>query len=253
MFDDEVVLKNIAKKTAGQSGAQLENIMNEAAIMAARNGRTVINKKDTDEAYDKMTIGLPTGRVYTDVQRKRIAYHEAGHAIIGILSNDFDEIDKVSILPRGSAGGVTIFVPDENSVDGWYTKSYLLKKIRVGLGGHAAEEILFGSDEVTTGAVSDFELVTNIATTMVKRFGFSDVGKFAIGDDSSQYTKRCVDEEVRKIISNEYKNVMFTLEKYGKSLDIVSELLITHETIDGTTAIKALHRLDDNDIKSLMQ
>ena len=253
VFDDEVVLKNIAKKTAGQSGAQLENIMNEAAIMAARNGRTVINKKDTDEAYDKMTIGLPTGRVYTDVQRKRIAYHEAGHAIIGILSNDFDEIDKVSILPRGSAGGVTIFVPDENSVDGWYTKSYLLKKIRVGLGGHAAEEILFGSDEVTTGAVSDFELVTNIATTMVKRFGFSDVGKFAIGDDSSQYTKRCVDEEVRKIISNEYKNVMFTLEKYGKSLDIVSELLITHETIDGTTAIKALHRLDDNDIKSLMQ
>lgn len=252
-IDDSVILKNVAKKTAGQSGAQLENIMNEAAIMAARNSRTMIRKEDIDEAYDKMTIGLPTGRVYTEEQTKRVAYHEAGHAIIGILSNDFDDIDKITILPRGSAGGVTVFIPDENAIDGWYTKSYLLKKIRVGLGGHAAEEILFGSDEITNGAVSDFELVTNIATTMVKRFGFSDVGKFAISEDSSQYTKRLVDEEVHKIISNEYNQVKFTLEKYKKSLDILSELLITHETIDGNEALKALHRLDDNDIKTLMQ
>lgn len=252
-LDDDVILKNIARKTAGQSGAQLENIMNEAAIMAARNSRTIIRNEDIEEAYDKMTIGLPTGRVYTEEQMKRVAYHEAGHAIIGILSNDFDDVDKISILPRGSAGGVTVFVPDENAIDGWYTKSYLLKKIRVGLGGHAAEEIMFGSDEITNGAVSDFELVTNIATTMVKRFGFSDVGKFAVADDSSQDTKRLVDQEVRKIIANEYKNVSFTLRKYGKSLDILSNLLITHETIDGDEAMKALHRLDDNDIKSLMQ
>lgn len=252
-LDEDVILKNIAKKTAGQSGAQLENIMNEAAILSARNNRTMIKKEDIDEAYDKMTIGLPTGRVYTEEQMRRVAYHEAGHAIIGILSNDFDDIEKVSILPRGSAGGVTVFVPDENAIDGWYTKSYLLKKIRVGLGGHAAEEILFGSDEITNGAVSDFELVTNIATTMVKRFGFSDVGKFAISDDSSQDTKKLVDQAVRKIITDEYKTVMFTLEKYRKSLDTLSNLLMTHETIDGDEARKILHRMDENDIKLLMQ
>lgn len=252
-LDDDVVLKNIAKKTAGQSGAQLENIMNEAAIMAARNSRTMIKKEDIDEAYDKMTIGLPTGRVYTEEQMKRVAYHEAGHAIVGILSNDFDDIEKVSILPRGSAGGVTVFVPDENAIDGWYTKSYLLKKIRVGLGGHAAEELIYGSDEITNGAVSDFELVTNIATTMVKRFGFSDVGKFSISDDASQDTKMLVDKAVRDIVTREYNDVKFMLEKYRKSLDTMSELLVTHETIDGTDAIKILHRLDDNDIKLLME
>lgn len=252
-LNDDVVLKNIAKKTAGQSGAQLENIMNEAAIMAARNSRTMIKKEDVDEAYDKMTIGLPTGRVYTDEQMRRVAYHESGHAIIGILSDEFDDVEKVSILPRGSAGGVTVFVPDENAIDGWYTKAYLLKKIRVGLGGHAAEEIIYGSDEITNGAVSDFELVTNIATTMVKRFGFSDVGKFAIADDSSQDTKMMVDKEVRQIITKEYEYVVSTLKKYRKSLDAMTNLLIKNETIDGKIARKALNRFDQDDYKLLMQ
>lgn len=253
VLDEDVSLRSIAKKTAGQSGAQLENIMNEAAIMAARKSRTTIRKEDIDEAYDKMTIGLPTGRVYTEEQMKRVAYHEAGHAIMGILSNDFDDIEKISILPRGSAGGVTVFVPDENTIDGWYTKAYLLKKIRVGLGGHAAEELIYGTENVTNGAVSDFELVTNIATTMVKRFGFSDVGKFSVSDDSSQDTKMLVDTAVRDIVKREYDDVMITLEKYKKSLDIMSELLITHETIDGNDAMKILNRLDNRDIKLLMQ
>lgn len=248
----DVVLKSIAKKTAGQSGAQLENIMNEAAIMAARDGRTTIARKDVDEAYDKITIGLPTGRVYTEEQMKRVAIHEAGHAIMGMLSDDFDDIEKVSILPRGSAGGVTVFVPDENAIDGWYTKSYLLKKIRVGLGGHAAEELVYGSDEITNGAVSDFELVSNIATTMVKRFGFSDVGKFAIADDASQDTKAMVDRTVRTIVHEEYARVMHTLGQYRRSLDILADLLMHRETIDGADAVKILHRLDDNDIKLLM-
>ena len=253
VLDEDVSLRGVAQKTAGQSGAQLENIMNEAAILAARNSRTNITKADIDEAYDKMTIGLPTGRVYTKEQIERVSYHEAGHAIIGILSNDFDDIDKVSVLPRGSAGGVTVFVPDENAIDGWYTKAYLLKKIRVGLGGHAAEEIVYGVDNVTNGAVSDFELVANIATTMVKRFGFSNVGKFAVSDDVSQETKMLVDQAVRDIIEQEYKSVKFTLEKYRKSLDTMSALLVEHETIDGTKARNILHRMDDNDIKLLMQ
>lgn len=253
VLDEDVSIRGIAKKTAGQSGAQLENIMNEAAILAARSSRTNITKADVDEAYDKMTIGLPTGRVYTKEQLERVSYHEAGHAIMGILSNDFDDIEKVSVLPRGSAGGVTVFVPDENAIDGWYTKAYLLKKIRVGLGGHAAEEIVYGVDNVTNGAVSDFELVANIATTMVKRFGFSDVGKFAVPNDASQETKTLVDQAVRDIIEREYRHVKFTLEKYRKSLDMMSELLVKHETIDGTKAKKILHRLDDNDIKLLMQ
>ena len=253
VLDEDVSLSGVAQKTAGQSGAQLENIMNEAAILAARNSRTNITKADIDEAYDKMTIGLPTGRVYTKEQIERVSYHEAGHAIIGILSNDFDDIDKVSVLPRGSAGGVTVFVPDENAIDGWYTKAYLLKKIRVGLGGHAAEEIVYGVDNVTNGAVSDFELVANIATTMVKRFGFSNVGKFAVPDDVSQETKMLVDQAVRDIIEQEYKSVKFTLEKYRKSLDTMSALLVEHETIDGTKARNILQRMDDNDIKLLMQ
>lgn len=248
----DVVLKHIAKKTAGQSGAQLENIMNEAAIMAARDGRTTINREDVDEAYDKITIGLPTGRVYTEEQMKRVAYHEAGHAIMGMLSDNFDDVEKVSILPRGSAGGVTVFVPDENAIDGWYTKSYLLKKIRVGLGGHAAEELVYGSDEITNGAVSDFELVSNIATTMVKRFGFSDVGKFAIAEDSSQDTKMMVDRAVRTIVQEEYARVIHTLGQYRRSLDTLARVLMERETIDGAEAVKILHRLDDNDIKLLM-
>lgn len=230
-------LESIAAKTSGSSGADLMNIINEAAINAARNKRIEINGKDIDDALEKVMIGLPQNTIYTDEQKKKIAYHEAGHALLGHLlrkKSHFDAIDKVSILPRGSTGGVTIFVPDSTSIEGWYTKEYLKNKMIVALGGHASEEIIYGKNLVSTGAVSDFNQVTNIAYSMVMEFGFTD-NKMSYTDvNLSEGSRKEIDDEVKCIVQEAYAYAMSELEKNKDALISMANKLIAEETIYGS-------------------
>merc|ERR1712025_662738 len=170
-------LNIIAKRTTGMSGAALANLMNEAAIVAARNGRDKITYEDTDYAIDRITVGMQktTGMTFPNRQRL-VAYHEAGHAIMGLLSPDYDMVTKVTIIPRSSgAGGFTLFTPPEERLEtGMYTKKYLCAQLTVALGGRVAEEIIFGKDEITTGASNDLQQVRNIARRMVTQWGFAN-------------------------------------------------------------------------------
>jgi cell division protease FtsH len=229
----DVMLRDVARVTAGQSGAELQNIMNEAAIYAARSNRRDISNEDINAAFEKTLLGLPSGQKYTDEQRRTVAYHEAGHALVGMIVGD-DDVGKISIVPRSSSGGVTVFVPDENAVDGWYTKSYLENKIKIGLGGHAAEDLV--NDDVTTGALSDFEQVTNIARNMVTKFGLSDIGKVFINDAASDNTKMFVDKEIRKIVKTEYDAVIQLLSKHRTKLDALADMLVKDGEVDGKYA-----------------
>ena len=229
-------LDSIAAKTSGSSGADLMNIINEAAINAARDKRIDINSKDIDNALEKVMIGLPQNTIYTDEQKTKIAYHEAGHALLGHLlhkNSSFDTIDKVSILPRGSTGGVTIFVPDSTSIEGWYTKEYLKNKMVVALGGHASEEIIYGKEQVSTGAVSDFKQVTNIAYNMVTEFGFAK-NKMSYSDiEISEGLRKDIDDEVKSIVKNAYDIALSELEKNKDQLVALSDKLIADETVYG--------------------
>merc|ERR1711966_153524 len=166
----------VAKRTTGFSGASLANLMNEAAIVAARNDKSVIGYEEVDYAIDRLTVGMvkSTGTSFPNRQRL-VAYHEAGHAIMGALTPDYDMVTKVTILPRtNGAGGFTLFTPTEERLEsGLYSMRYLKGQLAVALGGRVAEEIIYGEDEVTTGASNDLQQVRNIARRMVAQWGFA--------------------------------------------------------------------------------
>merc|ERR1719161_2223905 len=170
-------LQIVAKRTTGFSGAALENLMNEAAIVAARNGKDSISYEDIDYAIDRQTVGMQktTGMNFPNRQRL-VAYHEAGHAIVGLLAPEYDLVTKVTIIPRTSgAGGFTLFTPPEERLEsGMYSKKYLCAQLTVALGGRVAEEIVYGKDEITTGASNDLQQVRNIARRMVAQWGFAN-------------------------------------------------------------------------------
>merc|ERR1719327_2317401 len=177
-FDLDIV----AKRTTGFSGASLANLMNEAAIVAARNGKKEISYDEIDYAIDRQTVGMQktTGMSFPKRQRL-VAYHEAGHAIMGLLTPDYDMVTKVTIVPRTSgAGGFTLFTPPEERLEsGMYTKKYLEGQLTVALGGRVAEEIIFGKEEITTGASNDLQQVRNIARRMVAQWGFGENEKLS--------------------------------------------------------------------------
>lgn len=250
VLSDDISLMQLAKKTAGLSGADLMNIMNEAAIFCVRNQRTSILNEDLEEAYEKVTIGLAKKKTLTEETKKIVAYHESGHAIIGEIFESFDSLSKVSILPRGQAGGITYFTPDENLTDsGLYAKDYLEKKIMVALAGHASEELILGKDKVTSGAVGDFQQATSIAKTMIQNFGFSDViGKVYIPDNYngvSETTASIIDREVKQIIDQSYQKVLNLLETNKLTLDYLAHSLMEKETLsqDELKQIFETHRL----------
>ena len=156
VLSDEIDLEEVAKKCIGMNGAELANVMNEAAIATARNLEEKIRNEDIDYAIERMQLGLEKkGRNFSEERQKLVAYHEAGHAILGLLVKEFDEVNKISIVPRGNAGGVTIFTPQEDA-QACLSKQYLLNRICVGMGGRIAEEIVNGHNKITTGASSDF-------------------------------------------------------------------------------------------------
>merc|ERR1719269_283114 len=215
----ELDLGIIAKRTTGFSGASLANLMNEAAIIAARNGKTEIGYDEVDYAIDRIQVGMTkeTGTSFPNRQ-KLVAYHEAGHAVMGLLEPDYDMVTKVTILPRtNGAGGFTLFTsPEERLESGMYSKRYLKSQLAVALGGRVAEEIVFGSEEVTTGASNDLQQVRNIARRMVTQWGYSKEKLGAVawegpnGSDpfrdpgASEPRSAAIDEEVKLLVAEAY-------------------------------------------------
>merc|ERR1719424_1952930 len=238
----------IAKRTIGFSGASLANLMNEAAIVAARNGKEEIGYEEVDYAIDRVTVGMSkkTGTSFPARQRL-VAYHEAGHAVMGLLTPDYDMVTKVTIVPRtNGAGGFTLFTPSEERLEsGMYSKRYLEGQLAVALGGRVAEEIIYGEDEVTTGASNDLQQVRSIARRMVAQWGFA---MEAMGDapvawetgDTSAFAARAasvdteaiLDREVQKLVQGAYDRTVTTLTENKALLDYMTDRLIEAETID---------------------
>jgi len=250
----EVDLQSIARRTPGFTGAGLQNLMNEAAIQAARAERTTILWEDIDRALDRILVGLEKkGGMERALQRKElIAFHEAGHAVVGALTPDFDCVQKITIIPRtNGAGGLTFFSPNEFRLEsGQYSKQYLESQLAVALGGRIAEEIVFGESAVTTGASNDLEQVAKVAKSMVCNYGFSEkIGLVAIGSQEeegpfqgrdmymrqemgwSKETMEAVDSEVERLVSNAYLMAKEILEKNKSLLYDLATRLIEQETV----------------------
>lgn len=229
----------IARRTVGFSGADLENMLNEAAIGAARGNKKAIDMEDLEEAATKVKLGPEKRRLQTDMDRKMTAYHEAGHAIVNYKLPFLDAVHRISIVSRGMALGFTLIPPDRDRVH--ETKTRLLHQIASMMGGRAAEELIF--NEVTTGASNDIEKATSIARHMVIEFGMSDLGPVNLGPqaDGRMYETSTVspemmakiDNEVKRILDTAYKLAFTTLKKAKAQLDIVSQELIKKETIEG--------------------
>ena len=246
----DVDVEKIARRTPGFTGADLSNLLNEAAILAARRNLSEISMDEVNDAIDRVLAGPEKkDRVMSERRKTLVAYHEAGHALVGALMPDYDPVQKISIIPRGRAGGLTWFTPSEEQMDsGLYSRSYLQNQMAVALGGRIAEEIIFGDEEVTTGASNDLQQVARVARQMVTRFGMSDrLGPVALGRqqgnpflgrdivaerDFSEETAAAIDDEVRNLVDQAYRRAKEVLLKNRKVLDIISERLIEKETVD---------------------
>jgi len=188
-LEPDVDLEAISRRTPGYSGAQLENLMNEGAISAARKGKSTVGWEEIDSALDRQMVGLEKKGGNPDKNKELVAYHEAGHAIVGALVPDYDQVQKITIIPRSNgAGGLTFFAPQEARLEsGLYTKQYMESRLAVALGGRLAEEIIYGEDAVTTGASNDIQQVADTAARMVKEWGMSPkVGNIALGEPQGQ-------------------------------------------------------------------
>jgi cell division protease FtsH len=245
-LDPGVDLMNIARQTTGFSGADLENLMNECAIYSVREGTNLITPSIVEDVYQRVVVGAKGGRPMSDERKKRVAYHEGGHAIIGVLMPEYDEVRKVSIIPRGDAGGVTFFQPASDE-RGMYTKEYLLSQIKVSLGGHAAEELIYGKDNVTTGATSDFSHVYAIAREMVMNYGMSEaIGKINVQEGYlSQQTLYLVDLEVHRISDDCYVEVMELLHQHREELEELKDILVRDEIIDGKVVYDMIKNVNE--------
>ncbi len=239
----------IARGTPGFSGADLANLVNEAALFAARDNRKLVNMEEFERAKDKIMMGAERrSMVMTEAQKKLTAYHEAGHAIVGLTVPDHDPVYKVSIIPRGRALGVTMFLPEEDRYS--FSRRRLESQIASLFGGRLAEEMIFGLDHVTTGASNDIERATEIARNMVTKWGLSDkLGPLTYGEEEgevflgramtkrnevSEATALVIDEEIRVIIDRNYQNARRILQENTPTLHLMAEALIKYETIDET-------------------
>jgi cell division protease FtsH len=237
----DVDLDAVAASTPGMVGADLANLVNEAALVAARRGHEAVELADFTDALEKVILGAERKVVLSPADRERTAYHEAGHAVVGMLTPGADPVRKVSIIPRGMALGVTLATPMDDRVN--YDELHLRARIKVALGGRAAEELVLG--DRTTGAESDIEQLTQIARHMVGRWGMSPaVGPVAVlprdgrgpllpgTDEVSDETQRVIDEEVRKLVDGLYDEVMQLLTESRDKLDALAQALLEHETLD---------------------
>ena len=242
-FAPDMDLNALAKRTPGFSGADLENVLNESAIMAVRHNETEITMADVDEAIDRVMMGpAKVSRTYDDKTKKLVAYHEAGHAIVGLFMDNAQIVQKVTIIPRGEAGGYNLMTPKEEKM--LETKSDLLATITSYMGGRVSEEMFF--DDVTTGASNDIERATNLAKDMVTLYGMSDLGpiKYNSGTENvflgrdynspnnvSGQVAFEIDQEVRKIVNSCHDTARDLLEKHKKELENIANALMEHETL----------------------
>ena len=243
-LSEDVDLAKLARATPGMTGAELANLVNEAALAAARRGQSTVGQRDLSEALEKIQLGTARNVVMPAEERRRTAYHEGGHALLGIIQPGADPVRKVSIIPRGRALGVTLATPETDRYG--YDAAYLRGRIIGALGGMAAEQEVPGI--VTTGAENDLETATGIAKAMVGRWGMSDrIGPVSVlpreGDPrmagASDSLLNAVDEEVRQLIDNCYQEARRLLRENRQRLDRIAEQLLLHETLDETDVYRA--------------
>ena len=245
---EDADIDKLAASTPGMVGAELANLVNEAALVAARRGHTAVQYSDFTDALEKIVLGAERKILIGEEDRRRIAYHEGGHAVVGMLTPGADPVRKVSIIPRGQALGVTLATPDDDRVN--YSEPELRARLRVALGGRAAEELVFG--DMTTGAESDIQQVTRIARGMVERWGMSDkVGFLTVtpqngqspllpgAEPVSEATQELVDAEVRRIVDEEQEATERLLATNRDRLDALAEALLKCETLDEADAYAA--------------
>ena len=243
ILDKNITLEYLAKRTPGFSGADLENLLNEAALLAVRRDKKKITMTEIDEATDRVLMGpAKVSKKYTDKEKRLVAYHEAGHAVVGLKLEGANDVQKITIIPRGQAGGYTMMTPKEETFN--YTKNELLERICGLLGGRVAEEVVF--NEITTGAHDDFKKATKIARSMVTEYGMSKLGPMMLEEPSENtflgrdYTKNRnisdivaheIDEEMRDIINQCYAKTKKIITENKKLLDLIANTLIEEETI----------------------
>ncbi|MEP0754796.1 ATP-dependent zinc metalloprotease FtsH2 [Trichocoleus sp. Lan] len=242
----EVSLEAIARRTPGFTGADLANLLNEAAILTARRRKEAITMMEINDAVDRVVAGMEGTPLVDSKSKRLIAYHEVGHAIVGTLVTDHDPVQKVTLVPRGQARGLTWFTPNEDQ--GLISRSQLLARITGALGGRAAEEVIFGDSEITTGAGGDLQQVTGLARQMVTRFGMSTLGPLSLESQSgevflgrdwtsrSEYSEEIasqIDVQVRSIVAKCYKDACKIMSDNREVIDRLVDLLIEKETIDG--------------------
>ena len=259
-LNEEVDLKTLAKRTPGFTGADLQNLLNEAALLAARNNKEQIAMEDIDNSIDRVIAGIEKkSKIMTDEDKELTSYHEVGHALLARLLNDADELHKVSIIPRGYALGVTWTKPKDEKVH--TNKAKLLAQITVSLGGRAAEEIVYGKDKISTGASQDLINVTNIARKMVTAWGMSEkLGNMAYGKnqenvfmgrdfghqrDYSEQVAFEIDEEMKRIVDDKYEEAKRLLNENRDMLEAISKELLDKETIDADEFDVIMNRVKD--------
>jgi cell division protease FtsH len=246
-LSDDVQPRTIARGTPGFSGADLANLVNEAALLAARKGRRSVSNLEFEESKDKVMMGSERrSMVMTDEEKKLTAYHEAGHAVVAINCSASDPIHKATIIPRGRALGMVMRLPEGDRIS--MARDKLFADLRVACGGRIAEEMIFGDDKVTTGASSDIRMVSDTARRMVTEWGLSDkLGFLAYSADEqevflgrsvaqqknlSDSTARIIDEEIRKIVDDAYLDASKILKKKKKDLDLIANALLEYETLN---------------------
>ena len=252
-LDENLTLESIARRTPGFTGADLANLLNEAAILTARRRKSSISILEIDDSVDRIVAGME-GSPLTDGRSKRlIAYHEIGHAIIGSLVKAHDPVQKVTVIPRGQAKGLTWFTPDDEQT--LISKAQLKARIMGALGGRAAEDVVFGKGEITTGAGGDFQQIASMARQMVTRFGMSNLGPIAleggnqevfVGRDLmtrsevSDSISKQIDESIRVMVKDCYKETYKILDNNREAMDKLVEILIEKETLDAEEFLKIL-------------
>ncbi|WP_339124251.1 ATP-dependent zinc metalloprotease FtsH [Fusobacterium nucleatum] len=242
-FASDVDFKIIAKKTSGMAGADLANILNEGAILAAREGRTEITMADLEEASEKVQMGPEKrSKVVSETDKKIVAYHESGHAIVNFVVGGEDKVHKITMIPRGQAGGYTLSLPAEQKLV--YSKKYFMDEIAIFFGGRAAEEIIFGKDNITSGASNDIQVATSFAQQMVTKLGMSEKFGPILLDGTregdmfqskyySEQTGKEIDDEIRSIINERYQKALNILNENRDKLEEVTRILLEKETIMG--------------------
>ena len=245
-LSDSVSLDAIARRTPGFSGADLANLLNEAAILTARRRKEAITLSEIDDAVDRVIAGMEGTPLMDSKSKRLIAYHEVGHAIVGTLLKDHDPVQKVTLIPRGQAKGLTWFMPSEDQ--SLVSRSQLRARMAGALGGRAAEFVVFGDAEVTTGAGNDLQQVTGMARQMVTRFGMSDLGPLSLESqqgevflgrdlmsrsDYSEEIAARIDAQVRELIQHAYEESVQIIRDNRVVIDRIVEILVEKETMDG--------------------